>query len=247
MKLYCFREWNSKNPAIELTEWDTNEVLFKEEFSDIKKGWTVVDVGSEFGYYAIRAGLLVGNSGKVLAIEPHPQTYRVLKMNIRLYELDNVIPVCKAVGKMTGEVVLHETTDPGGTTIVSPRPLYSLDRSRLLQWLRFVKSMDIFKIILKKFAPVRYVPVDTLERIIKQKGIEKIDLIKIDVEGAELDVLKGSYNILKNDKPILLVEVHHGCEWKPETLYRFLQNLGYNLIMEKRRTKTLVVARFVRG
>lgn len=244
MKLYCFREWNNKNRTIELTEWETDEVLFKEEFSKIKKGWTVVDVGSEFGYYAIKAGLFVGNDGKVLAIEPHPETYRVLKMNIELYGLNNVVPVCEAAGNETGEVILREATDPGGTTVVSPRPLYSLDRNRLLRWLKFIKSRDIFKIVRKKYAPVRYVPMDTLERITKEKNIEKVDLIKIDVEGGELDVLKGSYTILKNDEPILLVEVHHGCDWKPETLYGLLQNLGYSLIMEKRRTKTLVVAHF---
>ena len=244
MKLYHFSGWNKKNRTIELTEWKTDEVFFEREFSKIKKGWTVVDVGSEFGYYAIKAGLLVGDSGKVLAIEVHPETYRVLKMNIELYRLNNVVAVCEAVGNKTGKVKLYEATDPGGTSVIPRRPLYSLDRNRILRWLEFIKSHDFFKLIHKKYAPARYVPMDTLERIAKEKDIEKIDLLKIDVEGAELDVLKGSYSILKNDKPILLVEVHHGYDWKPETLYGLLRDLGYSLIMEKRPAKTLVVAHF---
>jgi len=244
VKLYHFSEWNKKNRTIELTEWKTDEVFFEKEFSKIRKGWTVVDVGSEFGYYAIKAGLLVGDGGKVLAIEAHPEIYHVLKLNIKLYGLNNIIPVCKAVGNKTGKIKLYEKTDPGGTSIIPPRSLYSLDRNRFLRWLEFIKSHDIFKIIHKRYVPARYVPMDTLERIAKEKNIEKIDLVKIDVEGAELDVLKGSYSILKNDKPIVLVEVHYGYYWKPETLYGLLQNLGYSLIIEKRPAKSMVVAHF---
>jgi len=91
MRLYCFNESNEKNHTIELAEWETDEVIFKKELSEVQKGWTVVDVGSEFGYYAIKAAQLVGNEGRVLAIEANPKTYQVLKMNIDLYELENRI------------------------------------------------------------------------------------------------------------------------------------------------------------
>jgi hypothetical protein len=84
---------------------------------------------------------------------------------------------------------------------------------------------------------------DTLDGITKEYGLGKVNLIKIDVEGAELDVLKGSCGVLKRDMPILLVEVHFGCYWKPETLYELLRKLGYNLTMEKRSHKALVIAR----
>jgi len=119
LKLHTFSEWNEDNRTIQLTDWETDEVLFKKEVSKIKKGWVVIDVGSEYGYYAIKAGLLVGSDGKVLAIEAHPETYKLLKMNIGLHKLvDRIIPVCKAVGKETGKVKLYETISPGSASII---------------------------------------------------------------------------------------------------------------------------------
>lgn len=234
MKLYDFVEWEKQKRSTELIELESDEVLFQKEFSNIEKGWTVVDVGARVGYYTIRAGLLVESSGKVLSIEPHPETYRVLKMNIELYRLNNVIPVCKAVGNKTGKVKLYEGMGSGATSVVSSRPLYSLDWNRLQRWLEFVKSRDILKIFRKTRVPVEYVPMDTLDRIVKEKNVEKIDLIKVDVQGAELDVLKGSHNVLKKDKPRLLVEVHPSWNLNPETLYELLRNYGYSLTYQKR-------------
>lgn len=244
MKLYHFSGFNKKNRTLQLADWETDEVIFKKECSKIHKGWTVVDVGSEFGYYAIKAALLVGNEGKVLAIDAHPIMYQVLKMNIELYELtDRIIPVCKAAGKEKGEAILHQAITPGGASVVSRGLKLSLDRNRLHSWLEFAKSGTFFKIIRERCVPVRYkVPVETLDGIAKEYNIRKIDLIKIDVEGAELDVLKGSRNILERDRPILLVEVHFDYDWEPETVYGLLQELGYSFTMEKRSNKSLVVA-----
>ena len=115
--------------------------------------------------------------------------------------------------------------------------------------MEFLKNGAIFKIIRKRYAPVRYmVQVDTLDRIVDEYGLEKLDLIKIDVEGAELDVLNGSRGVLERDKPILLIEVHFGYyDLKPETLYNLLKKLGYDLTIEKRPHKALVIARPTRS
>lgn len=243
MKIYNFGEWNTDKRTIQLTEWDTDEVIFKKEFAKIKKDWTVVDVGSEFGYYAIRAGLSVGSEGKVFAIEVHPETYKLLEMNVRLHKLDDrIVPICRAVGRKTGMVRLYETISPGSTSIIPRQSISCLSRNRLRMWLEFARKGTAFKIIRKMYAPVKYeVPVDTLDGIAKGYGLEKIDLVKVDVEGAELDVLEGSRGLLERCKPILLVEVHFGCDWKPETLYELLHRLAYRLTIEKRTHKPLVV------
>lgn len=250
MKLYDFRDWSKKNRAVELTELESNETLFKEEFSKIKKGWTVVDVGARVGYYTIKAGLLVGSEGKVLAIEPHPQIFQVLRMNIELYKLDNIIPVCKSVGDETRMVKLFESYDSGGTSIISPPSVFSLDRDRLHRWFRLIKKGDFFKLVhahLNAHAAM-YVSLDTLDRIMKEKNLEKVDLIKIDVQGAEFDVLKGSHDILERSRPRLLVEVHpelaHLQGWKPEDLYELLHNYGYRLAMHEQHNKPMIVAQF---
>lgn len=245
MKLYNFSEWKRDKHTIQLTEWETNEVFFKKEFSRIEKGWVVIDVGSEYGYYAIKAGLIVGDEGKVLAIEAHPKNCSLLKKNIRLYNLANrVIPICKAVGKEKGMAKLHETISPGSTSIIPRQSPFAANKNRLLMWLELAKRGDLLNVILKRFTSVSYaVPVDTLDGIAEEYGLKKINLVKIDVEGAELDVLRGSRDMLEKHKPVVLVEVHHfGMKWNPETLYRLLQKAGYRLAMEKRRQKILLVA-----
>ena len=245
LKLYSFGEWNKKKRTIRLSEWETDEYKFRKEFAKVQRGWVVLDVGSEFGYYAIEAGHLVGGTGKVFAIEVHPETYRVLLINIRLHDLtDCVFPICRAVGKETGTVKLFETTSPGSTSIVPRQSTIKLDRNRLRIWLNFAKSLEFLKIIRKRYAPVQYVvPMNTLDEIADECGIKKVDLIKIDVEGAEMDVLKGSQQILQRDRPVLLVEVHFGWDWKPESLYALLRTFGYDLEIEKREQKSLVIAR----
>lgn len=247
VKLYSIQKWDAKsrNQAIVLSKWETDETFFKKEISKIQKGMTFIDVGSEFGYYAIKAAKFVGNSGKVLAIEAHPETYRVLKMNLRLYGLSNVISVCCAVGSRTEMVELHEAADPGGTSVVTPRPIYDLDKKRLVKILNFVRSGEILEILRRRTTRSRFVPMDTLDRIMKEKEIKHVDLIKIDVEGAELAVLEGSREILKNHKPSLLIEVHHGYGWKPVELYRLLEANEYKLTIEKRNGKSLLSANFL--
>jgi len=240
-----------KKNLIQLTEWETDEAVFKTELEKTKKGWTVVDVGSEFGYYAIKAGMLIGSSGKVLAVEMHPETYRLLRMNIKLHKMvDRIIPVCKAAGKERKEVKLYETISPGGTSIIPRQSVLGLNKNRFRMWLEFAKNGSLLKVIRQRYATIRHiVHVDTLDTIAENYGLEKIDLVKIDVEGAELDVLKGSTKILKRHKPILLVEIHFGCSWNPGTLYSLLEKAGYrltienyHLTIEKRPTKAFIVA-----
>ena len=243
MKLYNFREWDATKRAIQLSEWNTDEMIFKREFAKIKSGYVVLDVGSEYGFYAIMAGQLVGSEGKVLAIEAHPETYKLCVMNIKLHGLfDRIIPICKAAGRSTGKLKLYETISPGGSSIVR-QSAPSLNKNRFSMMIEFLKSDAFLRVIRKRFAPVKYiVEMDTLDRIANEYGLERIDLIKIDVEGAELDVLEGGFSILTHLKPTLLIEVHFGCWWKPETLYNLLKNLGYKLTIEERSHKALVVA-----
>lgn len=250
MKLYDFVDWNTRNRNIRLTEFENDEVLFKEEFSKIEKGWTVIDVGARVGYYTIKGGLLVGDRGKVLAIEPHPQTYSVLKMNIELWGLKNVVPICKALGSKRGIVKLYEGADSGATSVGSPSSLFNvrarIDRNRLLRWLEFVKRGKFSELVRKSRVQIRHVPMDTLDQLTKEEKIVKVNLVKVDVEGAESDVLKGSERILNRDKPVLLVEIHARARrwgWKPENLYVSLKNLGYNLKIQNQHNKTMLVAR----
>lgn len=255
LKLYDFRDWSRNADSVKLTELDSGEVLFQKEFLRIEKGWNVIDVGARVGYYTIQAGLRVGSEGKVLAIEAHPRIYRVLKMNIRLYKLANVIPVCKAVGNETRMVRLFESYDSGGTSVIAPPSLYSLaktcDWARVARWFKLAKKREFTSLIYgylhNMVFPPTYVPIDTIDNIVKKKKIDKINLMKIDVQGSELDVLKGSHIILEEHIPTLLVEIHPELAplkaWKAEDLYGLLRSYGYRLTIQRRLKNPMVVAR----
>jgi FkbM family methyltransferase len=245
MKLYSLRR-SGKKVVLQFGDWETDETLFKQEILKLRKGWVVVDVGSEFGYYAIKAAQLVGKSGKVIAIEPHPMNYSVLKKNIFYYKLDNIISIPKAAGARKEVRRLFEAYDLGGSSILPPIRLRSVGKERFYKFVRLIQGDSIFAILranLMKPASTYLVHVDTLENILNECNIPIVNLIKIDVEGAELEVLKGSLNLLEKHKPVLLIEVHHNeLGRKSEEVYTILEQYGYDLIIERRSIKTLVVA-----
>jgi FkbM family methyltransferase len=70
----------------------------------LRPGDTVVDVGANVGFLSLMAGRLVGDQGRVYALEPHPSTFRYLVRNIRLNSLSNVVPLKVAVGESRGTV-----------------------------------------------------------------------------------------------------------------------------------------------
>lgn len=154
-----------------------------------KEGDTVVDVGAHIGKYTIVASKMVGSKGKVIAIEAHPANYDVLKKNIALNKLNNVIALNFAVHSKEGMVKLYEPGQEEGFTIYNT---IMTDR--------------------KTSNKQNYVEVHakTLDSIFLENAIKEVNWIKIDVEGAEFDVLSGARNILSNSKDLsILIEIHN--------------------------------------
>ncbi|MCX8205329.1 MAG: FkbM family methyltransferase [Candidatus Nezhaarchaeota archaeon] len=169
-------------------------------------GQTVVDVGAHVGAYTILSAKRVGEVGKVIAIEAHPDNYKVLLKNLMLNGLRNVIPVNIAVSDCEGYLRLYSGKDaeirPSGWHSTIPNHVYVCRDSYLV------------------------VPCTKLDSLLTKIGVEDIDWIKMDVEGAELSVLKGAKNTLITSRQLRIVlEVH--------TNYRevisFLKNLGFNI------------------
>lgn len=140
----------------------------------IKEGDIVVDVGANIGYYTLIFAQLVGKSGKVIAFEPEPKNFEILKKNIAINNYDNVIVEQKIVSEKCGSMKLYVSD----SDIVGHR----------------IQQMGD----LEHFVEVESV---TLDDYMKKLNLdEKVNFIKIDVEGAEPNVLEGSKEILeKND------------------------------------------------
>ena len=138
--------------------------------------WTVVDVGANIGAYSAWVAGLLGEAGRLLAIEPNPVSFAQLKRSI------GSVPAAStalgvACGEVDGELVLY--SEPGYTVSSSFTAFELASRSD----------------------PVR---VRRLDDISREHDISHVDLLKIDVEGAEALVLRGAEETLARTDRVIL-------------------------------------------
>jgi FkbM family methyltransferase len=178
----------------------------------LQPGATLVDVGAHIGYYSLKAAPLVGRSGHVLAIEPNPETLRILEGNVRASDASavSIQPVACSDAESKLELFVASSLNSGET---------SLSRANASQ-LAPAKNSYM----------VRARPLDD---IIRESGVTRVDAIKIDVEGAEFLVLKGARETLDRFHPAILVELvdHQLKEMGTSTaeVTAFLRDHGYTL------------------
>ncbi|MCW3998724.1 MAG: FkbM family methyltransferase [Candidatus Bathyarchaeota archaeon] len=142
--------------------------------SSIKSGDTFIDVGANIGCYSILVGKIVGKNGHVISIEPTPLTTQVLKYNLELNGLRNTKVIQKAAWNSKESKMFFVPKGFFGWGTIN-RPKCSVSTYK-------VETMCL----------------DELQ------GINKIDLLKIDAETAELQILKGAKNLLQKTKTIVL-------------------------------------------
>src|SRR5215208_1898119 len=175
-----------------------------------KEGDVVVDIGANIGRYTIISSKRVGANGKVVAIEAHPGNFEMLNRNIELNRLTNVIPLNYAVYSKDTKIKLYLPEVESGYTIYNTI-MYNRARTE------------------DKFVEVN---ANTLDYLLQLKGIMDINWVKIDVEGAELEVLKGATNMLSKSKDIaLLIEVHGLDNYRP--ILEFLSSYNFKKEFEK--------------
>lgn len=145
----------------------------------IDKEMKVVDIGSNIGYFALLESRLVGPSGKVIAIEPSPITFPLLKQNIELNKAYNIVPVDIAISDRTGKTTMYMYEQANWNSLIP------LDR---------------------KFASCCEVDTITLDELLKNES--KVDVIRMDIEGYECNVIYGMKNVLERHSPLLIVELH---------------------------------------
>ncbi len=152
----------------------------------IGSGAVFVDVGAHVGYYSLKAAKAVGSGGRVLAIEPNPDTLQVLRANIAASgdSMITVEPVACSDSEGVLELFAASRNNTGAT---------SLSRSNALK----------FGFERKSFR-VRTRPLDAL---VQENRLDRVDVIKIDVEGAEILVLKGAERTLDLYHPVVTVEL----------------------------------------
>jgi FkbM family methyltransferase len=168
--------------AILRGDFEPAERQFVERY--LQPGMTVLDIGAHHGFYSLLASLKVGTAGHVIAFEPSPREKQRLIRHLELNQCTNVMVEAMAVGASEGDAELFvvQGKETGCNSLRSPE--VSL-RTRKLS-----------------------VAVISLDRYLEQRGIHQVDFVKIDVEGGELDVLRGAEVMLQREpRPAILCEV----------------------------------------
>lgn len=158
----------------------------------LKKGGTFVDLGANEGFFSMLAFSLIGDAGRVIAIEPQVRLWPILLQNIAVNRAFRVQILPTAVSERTEEVdmVLFPNTNSGASTLVQEggSQMHSLRKRQKVNTIR-------------------------LDELLEKAGVERVDLLKVDIEGYEGLALRSAEKSLKK-KMIRLVAV----EYHPERL-----------------------------
>ena len=179
--------------------------------SVVQPGWVIWDVGTYLGFYTVYFHHLVGAKGKVLAIEPDPRNRERTGRNVRLNKFE-FSGVAAAVGAPLGEIDFLLSDDSNshiqGVYIGAP------------QMKNTYQEKDREKKTIR-------IQCNSLDQLHFEKGLPAPDLIKIDIEGAELYAVQHLHRLCSEVKPLLLLELHNAeCDAQA---WRFAQSTGYVL------------------
>ena len=167
--------------------FEPNEFAFLNRF--LKPGMVFVDVGANDGYYTLFAARRVGASGRVVAVEPSSRERVNLQRNLDRNGFGEVRVVAAALGAAAGEADLRlaQGVHSGHNTLG-----------------KFAHD-DVVAASLER------VRVTTLDTITAELGLDRVDFVKIDVEGAEAGVVAGAREVLTTMRPLMLLEINDGA------------------------------------
>lgn len=175
----------------------------------LKPGMTFFDAGANQGFYTMLASKCVGNKGKVYAFEPVPSEFLHLQQNIHINRLQNIVGESMALGCQDGLTDMYVCLHGKGSYSSLKPPAENIR----------VPSKCI------------RVPIISLDNYVQLKNIRHIDFVKIDVEGGELDVLKGAVTVLRDLRPVVMCEIADSRTqpwgYNASEIYRFLEKYGY--------------------
>lgn len=184
----------------------------------LRPGMTFFDVGANVGLYSLAAARKVAH-GRVFSFEPCQWTYQRLLRNIELNGLQNVSAIRTALGEFSGQAVLQINAPgkDGLNTLGRPRHPDS------------------------EIIGQETVPISTLDEFLAQENVSRVEVMKVDVEGAELPLFRGAKNLLKQDaSPLILYEsdamLTAGFSYHPVETMWLLERHGYSFFVIDSRT-----------
>jgi FkbM family methyltransferase len=182
---------------------------------EIRSGDTVLDLGANIGYYTLLFSELVGDKGRVFAFEPDPANFALLMKNIQANGCRNVTAVPRAVSNKSGFLNLYHCDDDAGDHRV-----YDSGDGRSAIEVECVRLNDYF-------APT-----------------ERIDFIKMDLQGAEWGAIEGASQLIRNNPDLKIISEYWPKGLKisgidPADYPRMLMDQGFTLFRMSELDKTL--------
>lgn len=200
----------------------TNNFGFKKFIKYCLNKSCVIDVGAHVGLMALPASFKLKKGGRIFCFEPSDTNRKYLVKHIKINYIKNIFIFRDVVSdKNNSNVYFFEKKVPSGLNSVSE-----------------IRNKGFFAKKLKKTV--------TLDMFVKEKKICP-EIIKIDVEGYEFNVLKGSKNVIQKYKPVIFLSIHPNhlkkLKIKETQLFNFINKLNYNIIqINKNDTNELLLS-----
>ncbi|MBX3044279.1 MAG: FkbM family methyltransferase [Candidatus Kapabacteria bacterium] len=180
-------------------------------YGKLKEGDVVIDAGANIGGFTVQAAQKIGKSGHIFAIEPNEENRKTLTKNLSLNNITNCTIITDALWseKCTKEFFISHR--PGEHTLID----YTGDP-------HFQRKN------------VETIYCERLDDIIQKHGIQNVAYLKMDIEGAEIEAIKGASNFLNSQSPFLLIEALHEVNGKPayNEIIPLVKDAGYELQKE---------------
>jgi len=190
--------------------WNLKERQRDRLYSLVNRGDIIFDVGTNIGETLLNFARIAGEDGFVFGFEPDLDNFLNAQKNVALNRFSNI-----------------HIFNLGGSDTRKQERLFRVD-SHNLGMNRILPEEEA-----SEFDDFAMIETGTLDRIVSDNKIERIDLIKIDIEGYEVHAVRGALETLKRDKPKLFIEVGYTRLIKngtsPTELIRLLTDLDYRL------------------
>ncbi|UCG69090.1 MAG: FkbM family methyltransferase [Thermoplasmata archaeon] len=171
-------------------------------YYQFKRDDVIIDAGAYPGVFAIIAAKLVGENGKVFAFEPDKKNCEELQRNIKRNQISNITIIQKGLWSRNTELQFKTTGGDSSTLMTNDH----------------------------KGNAITSVNVTTLDDFVKEYSLNRINFIKMDIEGAEIEALKGSANTLREFDVNLAIASYHEVDGKKTShkVERLLREYGYD-------------------
>ena len=192
----------------------------------VKPGMIVLDIGAHVGYYTKMFSKLVGPQGKVIAFEPHPKTFLILRSNTS--KSANVILVPLGIGDKEFSAELKDFLQSAYSSLFYDANFIEKMKTSSREGCHFPRIQE------NNVTSTYKIDITSVDIYLNRLGIDKVDFIKMDIEGSEMAAIRGMNCTLKSSPRIKMI-----MEFNPRTLrlsgtapievWDYLSNIGFSI------------------